>query len=425
MIKILIPESIPAYNKGEEAIFRGIQKTLEFMPEKKIYLYSENPEYDKKQYGNDVEIITTTFIPDAQLPVKEKLILLVRNITQYLCYACCPKFLKRKLFKNRLWRIYEEIDLVIMGHDNAFSFSHNFLILFFKLLNKNIVVYAATIMAHKCKGYIKRKITKFCLNKANLVTLREKKSFEFLNDMGLTPPYIACTADLAFLLDPIPMPEAIELLKENGVEKKDTPLVGMTVAFDSIVYRYGFVDIKDPVEKYKAHARILAKIIDFLIEKLHANVVFFPHSTDARKEENDYKLACDIIKNVINKSRVINMQKDYFACQLKGMIGCCDLFIGERIHSVIAALSMKVPSIVLSNKTDVRVCGIIGEMLGQYDWIYNNERVDVTSLKQLIDKAWEEREVIQKKLETVIPAAMKLAMINGELLKEVMYSRKI
>ena len=124
MLSILIPEKIPAHNKGEEAILLGIRKTLECLDEEfKIFLYSESPEYDGKRYYGKAEIITNSMIPESTLPKKEKLAHLLKSGIKHLMFWACPKSLRNLLFKDRMWAVYSEVDLVILGHDNAFSFA--------------------------------------------------------------------------------------------------------------------------------------------------------------------------------------------------------------------------------------------------------------------------------------------------------------
>jgi len=423
MLKILIPESIPGYNKGEEAIFRGILKSLEFVPEKKIYLYSEDPEYDRAQYAGDAEIITRTFVPNPSMGAKKKFLLLTGNIAQHLLYLFCPPPLRKVFFKSRLWRIYEEMDLVILGHDNAFSFSHNFLILFCKILRKKTVFYGGTIHEHNYRSFIKKKVTRSCLAKLDLITMRERGTFRFLKGLGLESPFIKSTADLAFLLEPVDRVRALGLLKESGIDTNTRPLVGMTAAVNSIVYKRSFIDIKDPRKKYETHARILAGTIDFLVENIDATVVLFVHAGAAHRTDSDRKVTESILERVADRSRVFLTERDYSASELKGMIGCTDLFIGERVHSVLAALSMKVPSVVLSNTADLRAYGIIGEMLEQSEWIYNTEHPDPDFLKELVMRAWKSREATRRKLEVILSEVTKLAMMNGELLEKVLGGR--
>jgi len=49
------------------------------------------------------------------------------------------------------------------------------------------------------------------------------------------------------------------------------------------------------------------------------------------------------------RSNDIQMIKgEYSSEELKGIISCFDLFIGARMHSVIAALSMSVPALAIA-----------------------------------------------------------------------------
>ena len=91
MLTVYIPEYIPAHNKGEEALFLGIQKTLDGLNVGKIYLYSVLPEDDQLCYGHSVEVVTETIIPRARQAKLDKLIHVLKYVPGHLIYACLRK----------------------------------------------------------------------------------------------------------------------------------------------------------------------------------------------------------------------------------------------------------------------------------------------------------------------------------------------
>ena len=113
------------------------------------------------------------------------------------------------------------------------------------------------------------------------------------------------------------------------------------------------------------------------------------------------------------------MDGDFSASDLKGMIGCCDFFVGARTHSVIAATSMGVPSVVLSYPKDYRTYGIIGEMLQQSKWVYNIEYLQAGDLIELIKNAWVQRDETSRQLPDIVKKVRERAFLNGELLGNV------
>lgn len=426
MLKILIPEQIPAHNKGEEAIFLGICKTLDVHGIKnKLYLFSESPEYDAKVYRGKAEIITESLIPSFLLTRREKIYRFIRSGIKHTLFILCPPQIRGKIFTGKLWQVYTEVDLVLLAHDNAFSLAHNFLILFCKLMGKKVVMYGASILPFVYEKTIPRIFTKYCLKKLDLITLREFKSQVFLMNLGLDPARLHVTADKAFILEPIERDRAWELLKSNNIVPDGRPLIGMTLVYrGSGVYRKGLINYKDPKEKYSVYTGTMARVTDFLIKELGARVVFMPHTIGPIDANDDRKVAADVISRMEAKSGAVAINGDYSASELKGMIGCFDFFIGARTHSVIGATSMGVPSIVLSYPKDFRTYGIIGDMLGQSRWVYNIELLQEHDLIEMIKSAWASRDETARQLRDIITNIKERTLLNGKLLKDMLDSKQ-
>ena len=111
---------------------------------------------------------------------------------------------------------------------------------------------------------------------------------------------------------------------------------------------------------------------------------------------------------------------EYAATELKGLIGQFDLFIGERIHSVVNAMSMCVPSLIIDRSTDERL-GII-KMIDQENAICYVENLNADALLSKISDTWSKRENIMKDLRYQTGIIKERAMLNGKLLKELLES---
>ncbi|MBM2832847.1 MAG: pyruv trans protein [Candidatus Brocadiaceae bacterium] len=422
MLKILIPEKIPAHNKGEEAIFRGILKTLDFVPDKKIYLYSKSPGYDGNKYGGDVEIITESLVPDPENSKVSKVAHVIRYITMHIIYALFYRVNKRftrKIFTKKIWKVYDEMDIVLAAHDSAYAIMHNVLIIFCKLIGKPVAIYGTSILPFLYKKTWVRYLTKICLNRADLITVREEISRDVLvNKIGIKKTLVKLTADKAFLLEPVEKQKAVKLLNEQGVICSHGIIIGVTV-----VYKTGiFNTLKFDIEK---HLHIMASFIDCVIEKTNGTIVFFPHSIGPTDEDDDRIAAQAIYTKCNNKSNIKLITDDFSASELKGMIGCCDFFIGERTHSVIAAVSMLVPAISITHPEDYRTIGILGLMIGIKERIYNVKELSVTSLNQFFIDAWNSRDEIRNHLRKRIPEVIKDSMSNSTFLQMLVKNKNL
>jgi len=424
LITILIPEKIPAHNKGEEAILKGMLKTLEFIPEKKIYLFSKSPVYDKSQYKESVEIIENSLVPDPGDGIFKKIIHLSKVVPSHIIYLISYKISKnltKKLFNKGMWKIYNEVDIVLVAHDNSYSKMHNYMILFCKMIGKFTAIYGASIRSSLLyKGILNKYITKLCLNIADLVTVREEVTKNMLaKNLNINNDIIKLTADLAFLMDPIEKDSSIILLEKYGVSYGKETIIGMTVVYKTGIFNQIKINVKNHIEK-------ISQLVDFVSEKTMAKIVFFPHSIGPGDADDDRIAARAVYDICHNKGKIILIEEDYSAAELKGMIGCCDFFIGERTHSVISAVSMLVPAVSLSHMHDYRTIGILGKMLEMEKLIYDiNEIANIEKLKDFVLNAWNNREFIKNSLIRVVPNTINNAKKNAIYLQDALRFKKI
>ncbi len=163
---------------------------------------------------------------------------------------------------------------------------------------------------------------------------------------------------------------------------------------------------------------MLAQVIDNITNRINATVIFIPHCIGFAKELDDRIMAGDIFQMCKNKDKVKVITNEYGAEELKGFIGQFDLLIGERTHSVVNAMSMCVPSIVISYSTDQRL-GII-KMIDQENAICYVENLNAETLLSKISDIWSERNKIKKDLKSQTEIIREQAMLNGKLLKELL-----
>ena len=421
MLKFFIPEKIPAHNKGEEAIFWGIMETLRFAPQKKVYLYSSSPEYDSRQYHGSAVMIAESLIPDFEMSKKDKAKFALKQIPTHVIFAVLYR-LSRKLataiFKGKLWRVYDEMDCVLAAHDSAFSAMHNILILFCNAIGKPIVIYGASITPNNYRRAWARFLTRFCLKRADLITLREKISARILVEkVGVKSEILKVTTDKAFLLTPADKEVSTSIFDKNEIRVGHDLIIGAT-----FVYKTGILSTMPSMTR--RHVEIMSQFIDFVAEKTGAKIVFFPHSIGPMEADDDRIASGDVYGQCQRKEQIRNITGDYSASTLKRMIGCCDFFIGERTHSLIAAVSMGVPSISISFPEDYRTLGILGETVGIYKWIYNVKDLNLLSLQDLFTRAWNNRAQIRELLHERIPQVIDMAHLNGIYLEEVL-QRKV
>jgi polysaccharide pyruvyl transferase WcaK-like protein len=106
----------------------------------------------------------------------------------------------------------------------------------------------------------------------------------------------------------------------------------------------------------------------------------------------------------------------------KGLIAGAELFVGERMHACIAALSQNVPCVVIGYSVKAR--GIMDDIFGaEADrlklTVPVEDFVNVGTFTQVLDGVWQNRADIRGLLQGSIPKIQARARKNFELLSSL------
>jgi len=421
MIKIFIAEEIPSHNKGEAAIMHGIKETIAAHAKDDVlfFLCSRFKERDQKEYGPQVKVIDSYGMIPRHLPPVIKRIRFTLNMLQHLAYILTYRFFGSKItstcFKNELWKAYSEADIIIVGHDNAFTRFHFPLILFAHWLGKKVSLYGTTIMPIIFESKFFKKFGRWVLNRVDLITTRELRTYHLLKAIGVDGVPLYCTADKAFILKSIKNHEANLLIGKLGLDKIKKPYIGVMVARISTVYRAAFKGWSlSKEEKYEKHAAVIAAALNKIIKEIDVSIVFLGHCVGPDHERDDRIVARAIKDKITVKDRTMLIMDDLSASELKAIMGTCNMVVTERTHGGIGAATMNVPTLWITHPGDPRTHGIVAETLGLPQCLYNIENLNQDSLAQKIKEVYEERESIKKILGKNVENAQKLTMKNGE-----------
>ena len=419
MTKIAITNHGHRMNKGTAALLNSRIKTLKkYIPDAEFAVFTYHPERD---YKPEMKYIKDVKIRFYEVPCKVSLSprTVLKTFHSILRLLFCNSKLVKKLNVKSIQE-YSEADVIIStggdvltedyGSISFFNYVANLLLGI--LLEKPVILYAESIGPFKRR--LNRIIARFLLNRVRLVTLRERISREYLEKLGIDKAPMYVTADSAFLLEPAPIQRVKEILEIEGLKEDSRPLVGISVS--KIISRYGFHNLITPDDKYSKYLKLMAQIVDYLIESLNATVVFIPHVVEPWGND-DRTVAYDIYKLIEGKHKTVVIKNEYTAEEVKGMIGQCDLFIGARMHATIASTSMHVPTVAIaySHKTH----GIIGEMLGYNEYVLDVQNLNYETLASATSNAWNNRTKIRKELVSKMEDIKQAALLNGKLVKEL------
>ncbi len=422
-MNILIAENAPSFNKGEMAIIYGIRECIKDINNAKLSMLSFRADYDRERYGKILEIIDTKkswpiikTSNDGQSLLKSAIIAFY-HFTFVLLFKLFGKGVLRFLFTSPIWREYVITDLVIIGHDSSFGIGGDpetplfyplYIPIIAKLLKKRVIFFAGTIpnFPRRFKKLF-RILVKCALKHTDTITLREHKSLRKLEEIDFKHNDISVTSDPAFLLTPAADDIIASVIKNEGLDNYKKPWIGLTISRARGILAYP--DLNNPDLAYEKHLEIIAYIVDAVIENIGAHIIFIPHCVGFNDESDDRDTARKIYEKCKNKEKICIVCNEYGPDILKGLIGQMDLLIGERLHSVIAAITMGVPAIAISYKADQRL-GMI-EMVDK-DAICYVENLDTNKLLAKIDYLWTNRYIIADKSKLSISKVKKATFQN-------------
>ncbi len=229
-------------------------------------------------------------------------------------------------------KLFKKTDLFIFGggsliQDITSSRSLYYYLAILKLALKNkvkVMLYGNGI-GPLCKKK-NRLAARKCLNKVNLITLRDDMSDKLLSEIGVTEPRILITADPAFTLQFENICPPVELLSRAGLASGA---------------KYAVIAARPWKNTASDYAATLAAFCDELSEKYGILPLFVPMQP---KEDVPFS------RTVISKMRTegyiideaINIDKVF------ALIAGSELTVGMRLHTLIYATTLGVPVIALS-----------------------------------------------------------------------------
>lgn len=206
--------------------------------------------------------------------------------------------------------------------------------------SKSLLYYLSIIsLAQKCKiktmlyangiGPITKKCnmkkTAKVLNAVDVITLRDDKSDEELKRLCVTKPKIAITADPAFTINVEDAVTGRFFLRMAGVPD-GTKVCAVCVR--------GW---RNSAENFSSS---IARLLDYMAEKYNIYPLFVP-----MQHPCDTEFSYGIMKKMKLPSYIIN--RDLTVAEMFSVISGAEILIGMRLHSLIYATTLKIPSMAL------------------------------------------------------------------------------
>lgn len=266
-----------------------------------------------------------------------------------------------------------------------------------KLLRKPIYLYAQSFGPYPTK--LQRFIAKYGLRQADVILVREAKSKQLLDRLGLTKNQVIQVPDSAFMFDPAVTENLVEqLLGTTNIHKGR--IVGITVR----------AWLKGSAQT--TYEQAIAKFIDHLQAK-GFRIIIIPQVT---QHNDDDRVVGRRIKQLLRRSEnVVVLNKRFTHYEIKSVFAGLDFLLGTRFHSVIFALTAGVPAIAI--EYEHKTSGIMQD-LGLEEWMIPIEAVSTEKLITIFDRLQRERSAYVKQLNAVLPSYVSQARGTSQIIKQ-------
>ena len=387
---ILIILNAIVYNRGSEALVRGLTTICkEYLDETYITLVS-----GEGNFGSWVNIKNID-------NYCKKLNYTNKSIMRYIVAILKKlklKGLATKLQYSKLKRVAQEQDIIIMvGADNydiMYGMQEN-LNQLHEYIRKNtkakMILYDCSIADRDITDTLKKDFKNF-----DVVTVRETISEENIsNIVGRDKLYRFPDPAFAMPYEKIELPSIFN--NKNGV-------VGINVSNLITNPKYGS-KAEDILNAY-------INMMNYILENTSKSIVLIPHVMN----NADLSTLRKLYENYLESDRVYLVENENLnAKQLKYIISKCELYVGARTHSTIAAYSTNVPTLVLGYS--VKSKGIAKDIFGTYDNYVlpvadlNSDQYLVDGFKWLNENQTKIREILNKNMPEYIEKAKKVREI--------------
>ncbi len=233
--------------------------------------------------------------------------------------------------------------------------------------------------------------------RAKIVSVRESLSYKYVTTtLGLPESQVRLTADPAFLLK---IPEPTPLKNLLGVYGLTGERPVIAVAASNAICRYSDGDNEKHLVSWQ-------KVISMIIDELGADVLLIPHVQEVSLFNNDRFITTDLLRKLNFNPRIKIAGAEHTASEFKGLISCCDMVIGERMHSCFAGLSSGICTVAVGYS--VKAEGVMTDLFGT-DYIQNGllisvqDFIDPSKACESIKKAWNSRTSVVETLQKQVP----------------------
>ena len=309
----------------------------------------------------------------------------------------------RDLFRSEVIPEIERLDLFILGGGgilyDAEAPTYLREVTIAQEMGIPVMVYA--VGAGPLQDLSVQMLVRECLNRCVAVTVRERRTQQLLEHIGVTAD-IQVTADPALLLEPEPLPD--DVLPMEGIHR-DHRLVGMSIREPG--------SAAPDIGEYRYH-EMLANAADYMVDRLDADLVFVPMERGVLDMQHSHA----VIAQMAHADRATVLKGEYTPGQLLSLMGKFAFAVGMRLHFLMFAAMQRVPFVALPYAS--KVSGLLEAMDMAMPTI---KQVNSGQIIAHIDRSWDFRDDIQAKITQVLPALQSSARETNKIAVQLLTER--
>jgi len=260
-----------------------------------------------------------------------------------------------------------------------------------------------------------RRIVGACMNRFDLVSVRDPHSVRLLRQVGVRKQ-IHGTLDAALILESAPPQRVREILRAHRLPEERPFLAYVPWGWAFRFERRWLPALlrqraHDPEERprYEAHVQGVARALDTMVRRHDVEILLVAQDPSSR-HGRDHEMVRDIAERMQMKARTRLLRGPYSPKEMKGVLGAADLVAGSRMHSLI-----------LATGGGVATCGVcFTEKTRQFARLTGQDRhcIDAREVGQgdglasALQDAWLTREASAKRIRSWLPDAREKIVAN-------------
>ena len=291
-----------------------------------------------------------------------------------------------------------------------------------KSYKKKIMIYAPSIgpfsdiRSISPSKIIKNFFLKNILNKIDIITLRDKQSFDYIKMLNLKNKNLYLSIDSA-LQNPVKKIDVLSLCQAYGINLNEKPVIGIT-PIDLQWHAY-WSKIEGINEKITTTA---AQALDYCISRFNAQIICFPqlYGKAVKPMSCDIPVMFNIIDKMKHKTAVNILSPNFNTEQQQAIMDHLSLFIGFRHHSAVLSAKMKLPCVCVSYEHKATS---FMEDIQLEKYVIELKDLTTSSITTMIDTVWNDKEDIITHLNNIHNDLQEKALLSSRKFHEMIIKK--